>query len=86
MGFTEAEWTAYNAKQGTPQEDRRETDVERFLNEYYAVADKLVDPKTQLLDPAKLEAERALIAKKYDVEPEWRHKGKQLTTGYTKRW
>ena len=26
------------------------------------------------------------IAKKYDVEPEWRRKGKTLTTGYAKRW
>ena len=29
---------------------------------------------------------RRNIAKKYDVEPAWRHKGKTLTTGYTKTW
>jgi hydrogenase small subunit len=26
------------------------------------------------------------VAKKYDVEPEWRHNQPQLTTGYSKRW
>ena len=26
------------------------------------------------------------IRTKYDVEPSWRRKGKQLTTGYTKGW
>jgi hydrogenase small subunit len=26
------------------------------------------------------------IARKYDVEPTWRRKGKTLTSGYQKRW
>ena len=26
------------------------------------------------------------IAKKYDVEPEWRRRGKTLTSGYAKGW
>jgi hydrogenase small subunit len=26
------------------------------------------------------------MRKDYDVEPEWRRKGPQLTTGYSKRW
>jgi hydrogenase small subunit len=26
------------------------------------------------------------IARKYDVEPEWRHNKNELTTGYQKRW
>jgi len=25
-------------------------------------------------------------SKKFDIEPEWRRKGKTLTTGYQKRW
>jgi hypothetical protein len=26
------------------------------------------------------------IRTKYDVEPPWRHRGKELTSGYQKRW
>jgi hydrogenase small subunit len=26
------------------------------------------------------------IKNKYDVEPEWRHNKRELTTGYQKRW
>jgi len=29
---------------------------------------------------------RRNVKNKYDVEPEWRRKGKTLSTGYAKRW
>ena len=33
-----------------------------------------------------LRAASAIIKRKYDKEPEWRHNRAELTTGYAKRW
>ena len=64
---TTDEWARWAVKNGMDPNVRGPIDdVDRFVEEYYSLAEKVTDPKTGLLDPVDLVREREKLKQQYD--------------------